>query len=240
MFSFYPNDLFENDLLSDSAKAYVVFTAYKLDWNIKAAQSWDDIKETMTVMGSFALPMPNGGLMDSLTNDYTSANSIGGNVANKVGDMLNSGASAITAGVVDNALQRLGTVPDPKLTQLYRGTNQRLWSAVWQLVPQSQSESLQIETILKQIKMYGSPSRTDVVKDKVGVLHQPYVFGITFSNTIIDKMMKFDKMALTSYSINYFAQGYPSTFYDMRPKEIELTLNFSEYGVKVQQDWEDI
>jgi len=106
----------------------------------------------------------------------------------------------------------------------------------WQLVPQSVSEAASVSAILGFIKKAAAPDSSSI-GDNLGVLIQPYVFKIVFTNPLIEKAMSFDKMALTDYSINYMAQGYSSTYKDSMPKQIELSMSFAEYGIKKRSDW---
>jgi hypothetical protein len=233
---FYPMNLFGTDPTSGSIRPFIIFLAFELQPNIMKAKSWSDEMTVKVPKGGFALPMPNGGLVDSVTNDYSNTAGIGGNISKKAINTLNSGIEGASMGIVDNATGRMGIVPDPKFTQIYGGTSPRQWSGTWQIVPQSMGESAMVALILAFIKQAAAPDKADMA-NKVGVLIQPYVFKIVFSNPVIHLAMQFDQMAITGYSINYFAQGYASTYNDMMPKKIELTMNFAEFGIKTRKDW---
>jgi hypothetical protein len=225
----YPINIFSPDPTSGSIRPFIIFIANEYKPNIFNAKSWRNALPMMVPKGGFVLPMPNGGLVDSVTHDY--------GTANPFMDKL----SSVAYGVASKEMLSFstGAVIDPMMTQVYKGTSPRKWSGTWQLVPQSMAESIAIALILHSVKRYGSPDKKEML-GKVGILIQPLVFKIIFSNPLIHFAMRFDKMALESYSINYFAQGYASTYSDMMPKHIELTLSFGEYGIKSRSDWSKI
>ena len=234
----YPVNIFEPDPVSEEFRPFIVFTAFEIQTNISKALDFSKENSAMEPKDSFVLPMPNGGLSDTVQNNYDTANSIAGNINKKLGSAANTIAQGATVGIVDNAVERMGMVPDPKLTNIYMGTGPRTWEGTWELVPQSAEEAEEIAKILKFIKKAAAPKKADIA-NKIGVLLQPWVFEITFSNEVIQKAMKFNKMALESYSINYFSQGYASTYSDSMPKQMSLSLKFKEYGIKTRSDWEE-
>jgi len=181
----------------------------------------------------FVLPMADGGLVDSSTNEYSSQSALMGTIANKMGEAVNSYASKTG---LQNASALVGRLPDPKLTQVYMGTSQRSFTGTWQIVPQSVGEAAAAMAILAYVKYCAAPDQSSSAK--IGVLLQPYVFRIIFSNPLIQLAMQMDQMAIESYSINYFAQGYASTYANgSMPKHMELTMTFKEYGIKTKKDW---
>lgn len=221
----YPLNLFGTDPSTGSIRPFIMFLAFELQPNITKAKSWSDEMTTKIPKGGFALPMPNGGLNDSVQNDYSNSPSLLAGAANKLFE-----------GTENMSSQALGIVPDPKYTQVYMGTSPREWTGTWQIVPQSMGESAMVALILGFIKKAAAPDKADMA-NKVGVLIQPWVFKIVFSNPIIHLAMQFDQMAIKSYNINYFAQGYASTYSDMMPKQIELQMTFAEFGIKTRKDW---
>jgi hypothetical protein len=222
----YPLNIFSPDPVSGSLRPFIIFLAFEVDFDMMKAKSWSDSGTMKIPRGGFVLPMPNNGLIDAVTNDYDSGGSL---IAQGFSDAVGADGARIMS-------QTTGMVPDPKLTQTYKGTQARKWSGTWQIVPQSMGESAMVALILAFIKKAAAPDKKDV-KNKVGVLIQPYVFKIVFSNPAIHLAMQFDQMAIEGYSINYFAQGYASTYKDKMPKQIELTMNFAEFGVKTRKDW---
>jgi len=230
----YPLNLFTPDPITNSLRPFMMFSAKEVNFNAMRAKSWSDAKETLSTKMIFALPIPNTGIMDSFQNEYGSEPSVGGLLAQKAQDTFNAlpGAAGISS-----ASARLGFVADPKYTQLYKGSSPRSWSGTWQIVPESLGESLVAHMMLRAIKYCAAPDKKSDASNKIGVLIQPYVFSITISNPLIDRAVKFDKMVMKSYDITYYAQGYASSYKDMFPKQISLSLKFEEFGIKTRKDW---
>ena len=221
----YPLNLFSL-APTGGMRPFIMFIALEPKFNIGKATSWKDAFGLRVPVGGFALPFPNGGLVDEVTHNYNSENPIAQAALNtQAGSVLNSDTTAFLTGMV----------PDPLVTNIYKGTGPRTWAGTWQIVPQSLAEGLAVALILAKLKKWASPDRIGM--EKVGMLVQPYNWKIIFGNPAIQLAMNFNDMALTGYSINYFAQGYASTYKDMLPKHIELTLNFQEFGIKYRSDW---
>lgn len=222
---FYPMNIFTPDPASDSVRPFIIFVAFKAEFNTKDAESITQATQTHIPKGGFVLPFPDGGLIDSVTHTYSQDHPVGSRISSYYNNLP----------ISDVATYMTGMVPDPMVTQVYKGTSPRTWAGTWQIVPQSMGESALVAVLLKNLKTYASPDKTDT--PKIGMLIQPYVFKIYFSNPLIQAAMNFNYMSITGYSINYFAQGYASTYKDMMPKHIELTMNFAEQGIKYRSDW---
>jgi len=225
----YPKNIFTKDPASGSIRPFIIFVAYEMEFNIAKAKSWEDAIHTYIPRGGFVLPFPDGGMIDTQVNEYSQENPL----ASKLTNVYKNAFGGIPA---EGLAYLGGVVPDPALTQIYRGSKPRLWSGTWQIIPQSLGEAALAFLLLKNLKMYASPDSIPLFK-KFGMLKQPYVFDLFFSNPIIHLSMSFNKMVIESYSINYFAQDYPSTYKDMMPKHISLTINMAEYGLKYRSDW---
>lgn len=221
----YPMNIFTADPASDSIRPFIIFVAFQAEFNITNAEKWEDAKPVHFPRGGFVLPFPDGGLIDSVTHTYSQDHPVGSRISSAYDGFTGSDAATYLSGMV----------PDPMITQVYKGTGPRTWAGTWQIVPQSMGESALVALLLRNLKTYASPDKTDT--PKIGMLIQPYVFKIYFSNPLIQAAMNFNYMAITGYSINYFAQGYASTYKDMMPKHIELTMNFAEQGIKYRSDW---
>lgn len=233
MQAYYPNNLFEEDPYTLNDKMHILFMPHEVQLNIMNKESWFDSITKLKPMSDyiFALPMPNEGLTDAVSNQYE-------NNPGLIAGLVNANLDPFA-----NAMSQLGGfVPDPKFTQVYMGTTPRSWSGTWQFVPQNRQEAESMMNIIKNVKICAAPDKASI-KNVVGVLIQPYVFKIIFgstsNNNIVNEYMKLDKMALVSYSVNYFAQGYASTYEDGMPKQVSLTLEFAEYGIKTRKDWMD-
>lgn len=238
----YPTNIFTSDPATESARPFIIFIPCKVNFNVMKSLGYGDSKDLLVPQAPFVLPMANGGLMDGVTNEYSSVSDAKGLRNKKLGsgvDAVISGAARInSAGLsgVENGAAMVGRLPDPRLTQVYNGTSQRSFSGTWQMIPQSVGEAAAAMAILAYVKFCAAPDRAS--SNKIGVLLQPYVFKIVFSNPLIHLAMQMDKMAIESYSINYFAQGYASTYGTlMMPKHMELTMTFKEFGIKTKEDW---
>jgi hypothetical protein len=232
----YPSNIYEPDPVSKRERPYITFKAKEVKYNIKKDMVYSSTEDILEPKQQFVLPMPTNGLIDSSTNQYDSQNTYEGDRNQSVLGLANKAVQGLSPMTVSgNQVAQIGRLPDPRLTQVYLGTKSRSWTGTWQLMPQDAGESAAIATILRYIKYSAAPDRSK--NTKIGVLLQPFVYEIVFSNTIINKAMKFDKMAISSYSIEYFAQGYASTYADLMPKHIQLTMTFEEYGIKTRKDW---
>lgn len=222
----YPMNIFTSDPTSSGIRPFIIFLAYEPEFNVGKSQNWRMAMNSYALRGGFVLPFPDTGMVDTQTNEYSQDHPLGSMWANAFDNPMGKGL-AMTAGIV----------PDPMVTQIYKGSQPRTWAGTWQIIPQSAAEAALVFLLIKNLKVYASPDSIPIDK-KWGFLSQPYVFDIIFSNPIIELAMNFNKMAISSYSINYFAQGYPSTYKDMMPKHIELSMNFKEFGLKYRHEWE--
>lgn len=225
----YPLNIFTPEPLSGGIRPFIIFVIKDVKWNVKKELSAESLAPVLKPVGGFALPMTTTGLIDKVSHAYSEEPGLMGLAANAISELGGS--------IIKDGFRRAGIIPDPKLTQIYQGTSSRSWSGTWQIIPQSLGESAAVGLILWEIKRFGSPKRFPD-ENKIGALIQPSVYSIYFSNPVLENAMQFDKMALEEYTINYFAQGYASTYKDMMPKQIELTLSFKEFGIKTQQDWD--
>ena len=221
----YPMNIFSKDPTSHGIRPFIIFLAYEPEFNVGKSESWSEAMDSFSLRGGFVLPFPDTGMTDTQQNEFSQEHPIG------------SKWKAAASGLVgDTVAMVAGIVPDPMVTQIYKGTSPRKWSGTWQIIPQSLGEAALVFLLIKNLKTYAAPDSLPIVK-KFGFLKQPYVFDLIFSNPIIHMSMNFNKMAIESYSINYFAQGYPSTYKDMMPKHIELTINLAEFGIKYRHEW---
>jgi len=225
----YPSNLFSPDPVSGMIRPSIIMICFETQTNImKAKSAYNDVTIRVPKFG-FALPMPNTGVADSQTNTFATAPGlISGAVKNFVEGVIPGGANTMS--------QATNMVVNPALTSVYVGSELRNYSCNFMLVPQSFKESAAIALILWMVKIAASPKKIDLV-NKLGLLKAPYNFTIIFSNPVLELGTRFDNMNITSYTINYNATGYSSTYKDMFPKTIELTMNFVENGIKTRDDW---
>ena len=219
----YPSDILVPG--KNGIKPFIIFVAKEQKFNINKAMSWKESWHLSAPKGGFILGFPNGGLNDSVQNSYGNEDPV----------MKRAQAMLDGSEITKDIMGQNGLVLDPLSTNIYQGTSQRSWSGDWQIIPQSLSESAAVALLLSKLKKWAAPDR--VGDGKVGLLKQPYVWTIIFGNPVIQMAMNFNEMALESYTINYFAQGYASTTYDLMPKHINLQMTFKEFGIKYRSDW---
>jgi len=226
----YPLNIFSPDP-NGNMRPFIIFISKLPNFNIAKSLSWADHKNFSAPVGAFVLPFTNNGLIDEVAHDF------GPGTLPIVQTMIGTydKASSAAAGIGGSLAATMGVTPDPLTTNIYKGTAPRSWSGTWRIIPQSAGEAASVALILYHIKKWGSPDRTD--SGVIGMLTQPNNYRIIFGNPAIQMAMQFNEMALQKYSINYFAQGYASTYHDGTPKMIELTLQMSEFKIKYKKDW---
>ena len=238
----YPMNIFSSDPATGGIRPFIIFLPQEVKFNIMKSLGYANTVDVLLPKLPFVLPMANGGLIDASSNQYDSVSDAKGVLNQTLGkgvDTLVGGiarAKSATLSGVENGGAMVGRLPDPRLTQVYMGTTQRSFTATWQIIPQSVGEATAAMAILAWVKYCAAPDRAS--SSKIGVLLQPYVFKIIFSNPLIHLAMQMDQMAIESYSIDYFAQGYASTYSTlMMPKHMSLTMTFKEFGIKTKKDW---
>ena len=238
----YPINIFSSDPATGGIRPFIIFLPQEVKFNIMKSLGYANTVDVLLPKLPFVLPMANGGLIDASSNQYDSVSDAKG-VLNQAlgkatGAVVDGIARAKSVGIsgVENGSAMVGRLPDPRLTQVYGGTAQRSFTGTWQMIPQSVGEAAAAMAILTWVKYCAAPDRASSAK--MGVLLQPYVFKIIFSNPLIHLAMQMDQMAIESYSIDYFAQGYASTYSTlMMPKHMSLTMTFKEFGIKTKKDW---
>ena len=225
----YPMNIFSPDPVSKSVRTFIIFIAFALDFDVTKDMGYGSTLDMKHPEGGFTLPFPNNGLTDASSNDYGQTNSIGYDMAKF------ALGKVIDVDTVIEGARRVGKMPDPRQTQVYNGTASRTFTGDWIMIPQSLGESALCMAILWWVKYSAAPDRK--LDNKIAILEPPHVYKIIFSNPLLHLALQYDQMALESYSINYFAQGYASTYSDMMPKMMSLSLTFKEFGIKTKKDW---
>jgi hypothetical protein len=200
-----------------------------------------NMKSIMTPPGegfmTVCLPFPNGGLNDSTAHNWE----IDTSLQAKATEWL---ASQVSGSATDFLKTYTGTVPDPGYIQVYKGSNPRQWSCNYTIIPSSKKEAEQIKTIILMLKKSASPSKGGDGGNGNILMNQPLVFEISFMqqgvNGTVDKLISFNPMACTRVDVSFFTNGYPTTYEDGFPKQINISLGFSEYGLKYSEDWKKV
>jgi len=229
----YPINIFTPDPVSGNIRPFIIFVAQEIMFNFKKVQSLKDFIKDGTPpipRGGFVLPMPSGGLIDGVSNDFgPTPNSITGTFAEAL-----KGKSIMGVNIANVISDKTGMVIDPWMTNIYKGSTPRVWNGEWEFLPQSVAESLAVAALLMKLKKWSAPQRH---KGGLPIMKQPYVWKIIFANPYLQIMTNYNTMSLTSYSINYFADGYAATYMDGMPKHLSLSMSFAEFGIKYQDQW---
>ena len=124
---------------------------------------------------------------------------------------------------------------DPNYWQNYTGTKPRTFTFETVLIPQSQADSEMIKQIILKFKEYSSPS---LVALGVALL-SPHYWDIIISNAEITNMYRMDNLVLTNMVINYGQDGGMALHGDGFPKQITMSLSFTESHVTYAQNYRD-
>jgi len=245
----YPLDIFTLDPVTNYLRPFMLFLAFERDIKLAKGVGFDtSLLNYNQIKGGFILPMPNTGMLDEQTANWESTNSVSGNISSMVQNKINATISGATLGTVNSSAQRQHILADPKLTRLYQGSQPRNWTGTWNIMPKNQIETVLVAALIYFLKYAASPSDAGAVNIDIGgnasvkfgkgkFLKEPYIWRILIINPWLQFAMRLDQMVLNSYSINYFPDGYASTYWDFFPKHIELTLSFSEFNFKTKEDW---
>jgi len=124
---------------------------------------------------------------------------------------------------------------DPNYWQNYTGTKPRSFTFETTFIPKNQEDSEMIKKIILKFKEYSSPS---LVALGVALL-SPHYWDIIISNAEISNMYRMDSLVLTNMVINYGQDGGMALHGDGFPKQITMSLTFSESHVTYSQNYRD-
>lgn len=137
-------------------------------------------------------------------------------------------------GALNNAIGTRKIIKDPGIFQNYSGSQPRNFTLAYTLIPMNQQEAQTIKDLILWFKFYSSPEF-----NTVGVtMTSPHVFMLHFAgNSHISEMYNMKKCVLTSMNVDYGADGVFSVFQDGFPKQINLSLSFSEMRITYAQEY---
>lgn len=188
-----------------------------------------NIEVSNDILGTATLPIPNN-IVDNTTHNWNVTSGL-------TEDMNNAVESAIGGGKIFNAtkkvLDRSGVHIDPHYQQTYEGTAPRNFDCEWVFIPQNSGEAQVLIDMIRSFKAWASPEPYAAIFVK-----QPCHWTITVSSKI-QSMMNFKNMVCTSIGVNYTPGGYAEAFEDGFPKQINLSMSFSERNIATRKDWEN-
>ena len=117
-------------------------------------------------------------------------------------------------------------VVNPYFELFFEKVGPRTFTFDFKMAPKNKSEAEAIQTIVQLFKMYSAPTLTPLGNKSLRFWGYPAMFEIEYWNA--DLVHKIKPCALTSIAVNYSASGSNHTFYDGRPLQTDLTLNFME------------
>ena len=130
--------------------------------------------------------------------------------------------SGITRG--SNLLGIRKPVLDPSFFQTYSGSSLRSFTMIFHFIPESVDEAQTIQQIILTLKNWTSPS----IGVKNVVMLAPLYFKIEFGNPFITQMFNMNCVVCKEIQVDYGADGNMQQFQDGFPKQITLTMSFSE------------
>lgn len=166
-----------------------------------------------------------------------SLGAIGNMAAGAVYNTLYDVGSAIPGldSVTGTVGQLFAAVPNPHVTVFFQGVDLRTHSFTWKFAPKNVSESIMIQTIIKEFKKRMLPNYK---WGAANVLGYPNMVQITLEPDMKDTLYTFKKCMISSVNVNYAPNGVPSFFANSRhPTVIEFQINFQELEIFTSQDY---
>lgn len=177
--------------------------------------------------GFVILPIPNS-LQDSFSHGWEIAEGAteeAANVANSFADKLAGGNGFTSAGVdlIKKAMKNNNLNIDPLYWQQYNGSQPRTFEFSWTLIPESVSDAGTLIAIVKTLKKWSAPQGTRSV-----FVDMPLAFQVSFANPILQTAINMKEAVCTNISVEYVGQGYADFHSDGSPKQVNLSMTFSE------------
>lgn len=135
-----------------------------------------------------------------------------------------------TSNLPELAAKQVGQAINPQLQVLFKGTGFRTFQFDFVLTPYSESESREIQNIIKEFKLAAAPNINTTSFFNQGLfLEVPDLFEIQFfyKGKPNDKVNKIGRCVLENINVDYAPNGW-SAFNDGSPVQTRLTLQFKE------------
>lgn len=233
-----------------SKKPFIMFEPKSIDVSKISDQKMetlrgniDSILKDFPNSRKFYLPYPNGGITDRVAHNWEADQSITAKTSNALSTWV---GSKIGSGALDSLKGYTGVAPDPGYIQTYKTTQNRTWSCTYTFIPQSKAEADTLLGIIRMLKIVSAPTKVGKGSFTEGVfMGAPGIFKISFYSKqnqtgLLQKLLAFNPMALANISIAYFSNGYPISYVDGTPKQIQVSMDFAEFGLKYSEDWNKI
>jgi len=216
----------------DSGLDFIVITAKKFtpkgDFQ-GFNRAMDAIRDQVagSLNGFVILPIPNS-LQDSFSHGWEIAEGATeefANVANSFVDKV-AGGNGLTSAVADlgrKGMKNNNLNVDPLYWQQYNGSQPRTFELSWTLVPESIGDAGTLIAIIKMLKKWSAPQGTRGV-----FVDMPLAFQVSFANPILQTTINMKEAVCTNISVEYVGQGYADFHDDGSPKQVNLSMTFSE------------
>lgn len=220
----------------------------RMNANLKHHQN-AKIRQSGNLLTSITLPLPNN-FQDNQSHSWSTEKGIIGTASEAITNFSVGGlAKKITGGriggpdiTIDKAIGSISSsfgsrkpIIDPGYFQNYTGTEPRAFQTTFNFIPSNHIEAESIIAIIMKFKQYASPQRT------IGVgLLAPYFFTFEFSNTLIQNMIKVDRVVLKDINIDYGADGAMQMMGDGVPKYISVSMTWQEVDLTTSNDYSHI
>ena len=137
--------------------------------------------------------------------------------------------------VAGTAGQLFGAVPNPHVTVFFQGVDLRSHSFTWRFAPKNVTESIIVQSIVKEFKKRMLPNYK---WGEANVLGYPEMVQITLEPDMKEILYKFKPCMISSVNVNYAPNGIPSFFAGTKyPTSIEFQVNLQELEIFTSQDF---
>jgi hypothetical protein len=194
----------------------------------------DDVskKTNGDIVQSFVLPLPNN-IAESISHGWEITQGLSEELSNMAGGVAEAIAGSSVADIVKKKANSAGINIDPNYRQIYNGTQPRTFDFSWIFIPQSLTEAKWVQNMILSIKKHSAPQgRTATV-----LIKPPLSWQINFANKTLSSLLKMKSFVMTSFSADYTGQGYGNFYYDGSPKQINVSMTFSERYTLSAEDW---
>ena len=189
------------------------------------------------------LPLPNT-LQDSTSHNWEvaegltqEAGTVAGSILDKFTSSLGGAGGVASSGIVKLA-RKAGFNMDPKYWQMYNGTMPRTFSFDWTFVPESRIDATNMIRMIKLLKISAAPGAREGLTSLL--LDSPNIFTLTFSNPILNDTVRLKEVVCTAINVDYMGQGYSDFYNNGYPKQVKLSMSFSERHTMYRQDYGEI
>ena len=168
-----------------------------------------------------------GGLISGATSALTTAAGVMRQYAT-AGSPLNNLGGAIT-----------GAIPNPYMTQIFRGVNFRNFTYTFRLVPFHPDDCTTIKTIVNTFRKWSLPTGPEGAGSPF--LNYPGECEIEYrwAGGVNPWIHKFKRSVITSLDVNYTGAGMWSMMRNGFPAETVLKITLSEIALVIRNDVED-